>query len=539
MAVIETKPITIDSLIDEEESQFLAEECQSRLPERRSVRRSLAGGATSNWMIARPAAVWVSHGLGSRVWDVDGTEYVDLHGGYGVMVAGHANPAIVAAVQRRVTQGTHFAQPTDDSIVVAQRACRAASDCRCGGSTTRAPKRRWMPSISCAPSPDATRSSRSRASYHGHHDSTMVVAVAQPRHARPGRRSASRRRRAEFRRRWPTSCTWCRSTISTRSSACFGRIRGTIAGMIMEPMMMNAGIIPPQPGYLEGVRELTRRYGVLLTFDEVKTGLSVHPGGDDRSVRRHARHRLPRQGARRRAAVRCHRWHRRRDVGDRDGRYDQVGTFNGNPLTMAAARAMLTEVLTDDAYRQADARSQAMFDRATETLRQSRCSGLRIRLRLQGFVGVQRDAGAQLSRVPGHGHRSQPSSLPRSAQRWRLHGAVGQERAVDDLTDAHRRRRRPVLRATSTDSLHSSARRPTATLTITPPADTAELINGKRETGPHHQLAGDADPSRRRCVSVVVPAVAAVVTGVISTVVVAAVVGVAGTGVVVVGVAGA
>ena len=49
--------------------------------------------------------------------------------------------------------------------------------------------------------------------------------------------------------------------------------------MIMEPMMMNAGIIPPQPGYLEGVRELTRRYGVLLTFDEVKTGLSVHPGG--------------------------------------------------------------------------------------------------------------------------------------------------------------------------------------------------------------------------------------------------------------------
>ncbi|MGZ4724733.1 MAG: aspartate aminotransferase family protein, partial [Ilumatobacteraceae bacterium] len=48
----------------------------------------LAGGATSNWMISRPAAVWVSHGRGSRVWDVDDTEYVDLHGGYGVMVAG-------------------------------------------------------------------------------------------------------------------------------------------------------------------------------------------------------------------------------------------------------------------------------------------------------------------------------------------------------------------------------------------------------------------------------------------------------------------
>ena len=75
-------------------------------------------------MISRPAAVWVSHGTGSRVWDVDGTEYVDLHGGYGVMVAGHANPAIVEAVQRRVTQGTHFAQPTDDSIVVARELSR-------------------------------------------------------------------------------------------------------------------------------------------------------------------------------------------------------------------------------------------------------------------------------------------------------------------------------------------------------------------------------------------------------------------------------
>jgi len=123
VAVVESNPVSVDSLIDEQERQFVA-----RMP--KSIARAeaashvLAGGATSNWMIARPAAVWVSHGLGSRVWDVDGTEYVDLHGGYGVMVAGHANPSIVAAVQRRVTLGTHFAQPTDDSIVVAEELSR-------------------------------------------------------------------------------------------------------------------------------------------------------------------------------------------------------------------------------------------------------------------------------------------------------------------------------------------------------------------------------------------------------------------------------
>ncbi len=71
-------------------------------------------------MIARPGTVWVSHGAGSKVFDVDGTEYVDLHAGYGAMVVGHAHPAVVEAVSRRVRLGTHFAQPTEDAIVVAE-----------------------------------------------------------------------------------------------------------------------------------------------------------------------------------------------------------------------------------------------------------------------------------------------------------------------------------------------------------------------------------------------------------------------------------
>jgi glutamate-1-semialdehyde 2,1-aminomutase len=144
---------------------------------------------------------------------------------------------------------------------------------------------------------------------------------------------------------------------------------GSIAGMIMEPMMMNAGIIPPDPGYLQGVRELTRKYGVLLAFDEVKTGLSVHRGGvtglfgvtpDIVCLAKVLGGGVP-----------CGAIGGTTEVMSAiaDGRYDQVGTFNGNPLTMAAARAMLTEVLTDDAYRQAGARSQAMFDRSMDALR--------------------------------------------------------------------------------------------------------------------------------------------------------------------------
>jgi glutamate-1-semialdehyde 2,1-aminomutase len=372
VAVIESKTVTIDSLIDEEERRFLA-----RMPQ--SIARSaeasdvLAGGATSNWMISRPAAVWVSHGRGSRIWDVDGTEYVDLHGGYGVMVAGHANPAIVEAVQRRVTQGTHFAQPTDDSIVVARELSHrfGLPVWRFNNSGTEATM-------------DAIHRMRAvtgrdeiikiEGTYHGHHDSVMVsqwrsLDLLGP--ADTPHRVASGG--------IPQSMADLVHLVPFNDLGALERVlqtnSGSIAGMIMEPMMMNAGIIPPAPGYLEGVREMTRRYGVLLTFDEVKTGLSVHPGGviglsgvipDIVCLAKALGGGLP-----------CGAIGGTREVMSAisDGRYDQVGTFNGNPMTMAAARAMLTEVLTEDAYRQAGTRSQAMFDRAFNILQRYNVPG--------------------------------------------------------------------------------------------------------------------------------------------------------------------
>ena len=365
MASIATKSVTIDSLIEEEERQFLARIPQS-LARAEEASEVLAGGATSSWMISRPAAVWVSHGRGSRVWDVDGSEYVDLHGGYGVMVAGHANPAVVEAVQRRVTEGTHFAQPTDDAIVVARELANRFGQplWRFNNSGTEA----TMDAIHLMRAVTGRDEIiKIEGSYHGHHDAVMVSqwrslqmlgpADHPDRVAAPG---------------IPQVMADLVHLVPFNDLAALERTlhdnQGSIAGMIMEPMMMNAGIIPPQAGYLDGVRRLTRKYGVLLTFDEVKTGLSVHPGGatglfgvtpDIVCLAKALGGGVPCGaigGSHEVMAAIC------------DGRYDQVGTFNGNPLTMAAARAMLTEVLTDEAYRQAGARSQTMFDRATESL---------------------------------------------------------------------------------------------------------------------------------------------------------------------------
>src|SRR5436305_14970542 len=108
----------LESVIAEQERIFAERQPRSRALAT-SATASLAGGVTSSWQITAPQPVWLSHGRGSKIYDVDGNEYVDLHGGYGVGLAGHAHPAIVAAVTRQVARGTHFAQPTRDAVVVA------------------------------------------------------------------------------------------------------------------------------------------------------------------------------------------------------------------------------------------------------------------------------------------------------------------------------------------------------------------------------------------------------------------------------------
>jgi glutamate-1-semialdehyde 2,1-aminomutase len=114
-----TELATLDRIIEHERDRFLARMRTSASLADRAA-RSLAGGVTSSWQISYPHPIWVESGAGSRITDVDGNEYVDLHGGYGAMLAGHAHPAIVRAVGERVARGTHFAQPVEDAIIVAE-----------------------------------------------------------------------------------------------------------------------------------------------------------------------------------------------------------------------------------------------------------------------------------------------------------------------------------------------------------------------------------------------------------------------------------
>jgi glutamate-1-semialdehyde 2,1-aminomutase len=381
-----TTPVTLDR----QRIQDLIQREEQRLNDRTGVsaemfRRAdqvLSAGVASSYQLRDPWPIYLERGEGPKVWDVDGNEMWDFHNGFGSMVQGHAHPAIGKAISDRYGLGTHFAAPTEDAIVVAEELQRRWD----------LPRWRYTNSGSEA-TMDAIRIARAYTgrdtimkifgSYHGHHDGVMVSigveydqigdrdnlaslpygagvpqAVADLTVPVPFNDAPAMERRIE------------RLDAEGRKPAC----------VIMEAAMMNLGVVLPEPGYLEEVREITRRHGIVLIFDEVKTGLCIAAGGatekfgvkpDMVTLAKALGGGFP-AGA----------------IGGSeevftvvaDGSVFQVGTYNGNPLGMAATRASLTEVLTPDAYRTLDHLNDRIL---------AGCQGVIERYNLPGYaVGI-------------------------------------------------------------------------------------------------------------------------------------------------------
>ncbi len=340
---------SLTDVIAEQEAIFIRRQPESaRLAGQ--ARAVLAGGVTSSWQISRPQPVWLSHGSGSKLYDVDGHEYVDLHGGYGVSLAGHAHPAIVAAVQHQVARGTHFAQPTRDAIAVAAQLSErfGQPQWRFANSGTEATMDavHLMRAIT-----DRDLIIKVEGCYHGHHDSVQVSVYPDPEEMGRADRPASAPASSGI----PRALTDLTLIVGFNDLAAVDRVLaehpGQVAGMILEPIMMNAGIILPEPGYLASLKELLHSHGALLAFDEVKTGLTAGPSGatgvtgvtpDIICLAKAIGGGLSVAAIGGTAQVMAH---------VTNGDYEMVGTFNGNPLAMAATRAMLYEVATPQAYR--------------------------------------------------------------------------------------------------------------------------------------------------------------------------------------------
>ena len=194
------------------------------------------------------------------------------------MCIGHANPTVGAAVKARVDLGTHFAAPTDGSIVVAEELTRrfGLPQWRFTNSGTES----TMDAVHLA------RGATGRdmilkieGSYHGHHDAVMVSVY--PELEELGDRDDPRS--VPYGAGYPRAMTELTRAVPFNDAdaleAVLTKLEGQVAGLIMEPAMMNINVIPPVDGYLERVRELTAAHGVKLIFDEVKTGATIGYGG--------------------------------------------------------------------------------------------------------------------------------------------------------------------------------------------------------------------------------------------------------------------
>jgi glutamate-1-semialdehyde 2,1-aminomutase len=337
--------------LTERQQRLLAERTPRSREHFERARKVMPNGVPSSFQTNDPWPTYIRRGQGAQVWDVDDNEYIDFHNGFGVMCIGHANPKVAAAVKRRVDEGTHFAAPTEESIVVAEELSRrfGLPQWRFTNSGTES----TMDAVHLA------RGATGRdlilkieGSYHGHHDAVMV-SVYPPLEALGERDDA---RSVPYGAGYPRALTELTRSVPFNDadalSAVLDKLEGEVAALIMEPAMMNINIIPPSEGYLERVRELTSEHGVKLIFDEVKTGATVSAGGatglfgvkpDMITLAKAICGGFP-GGA----------------IGMTeelsalvaDGTVHQYGTFNGNPLVMAAARATLTEVLTESAYEQ-------------------------------------------------------------------------------------------------------------------------------------------------------------------------------------------
>ena len=345
------------SAIDRERISQLTERELARLTERTPASKGryeravkvMPGGVPSSFQENDPWPVYIERGQGTAVWDVDGHQYVDFHNGFGVMCIGHANPTVGTAVKARVDLGTHFAAPTDGSIVVAEELTRrfGLPQWRFTNSGTES----TMDAVHLA------RGATGRdvilkieGSYHGHHDAVMVSVY--PELEELGDRNDPDS--VPYGAGYPRALTDLTRAVPFNDAdaleAVLSKLEGQVAGLIMEPAMMNINVIPPVPGYLERVRELTAAHGVKLIFDEVKTGATIAYGG--------ATQRFGVQPDLITLAKAVCGGYPGGAIGMTEetaelvasGKVHQYGTFNGNPLVMAAAQATLTEVLTEDVY---------------------------------------------------------------------------------------------------------------------------------------------------------------------------------------------
>jgi glutamate-1-semialdehyde 2,1-aminomutase len=299
--------------------------------------------------------VFIARGEGSHIFDADGNEYIDYVGSWGPLLLGHRHPAILAALERALTIGTSFGAPTEQEIELAEAICDAVPSIemvRLVNSGTEA----TMSAIRVARGfTGRDLIVKFEGCYHGHVDSLLVKAGSGV--ATLGIADTQGVPKA-----------FCDTTIALPYNSpdavkeAFKTHGDRIAAVIVEPVVGNMGCVPPLPGYLQMLREVTERNGALLILDEVMTGFRVAFGGAQQLYG--VKPDLTTLGKVIGGGLPVGAYGGRKDIMSKvapAGPVYQAGTLSGNPLAVAAGLAMLRHLKAHpEIYGQLEARTAAL-----------------------------------------------------------------------------------------------------------------------------------------------------------------------------------
>ena len=324
------------------------------------------GGVSSPVRAFSPNPLFISEGHGSRIKDADGNEYIDLCMAYGPLLTGHACPRVMDAARQQISKGTVYGAPSEPELDLIKRIHKeipSAEMVRLGCSGTEATMHAIRVARGVTGRDDIIKI---RGGFHGAHDAALVNAGSGSAGGTPSSKGVL------------ADVAKHTFTAEYNDIGSFSDImdKQDIACVIMEPVMGNVGVVPPQKGFLEDLRKVTEEHGTILIFDEVITGFRVSSGGAQKrfGVTPDMTTMGKIIGGGFAAGAFMGKKEIMENVAPQGGVY-VAGTFAGNPVSAAAGLAQIDLMCSGDNYAKVEKRTECLVRSIRESMEDAKVKG--------------------------------------------------------------------------------------------------------------------------------------------------------------------